>query len=72
MKINKKNQFQVGETFQFGLIKLKCVIAEKDNYCTNCFFHDINCDEIHIGVVGSCAKRQRHDKTDVIFVKLEE
>lgn len=72
MKINKKNQFQIGETFQFGLIRLKCVISGKGNYCTDCFFHDTNCDEIYTKVIGSCAKEQRYDKTDVIFVKSED
>ena len=72
MKINKKNQFQIGETFQFGLIRLKCVTSEKENFCVGCFFCDINCHEKYTEVIGLCGKRKRDDKTDVVFVKSED
>ena len=72
MKIDKKNQFQIGEVFQFGLIKLKCISSEKENYCNGCFFEPDNCIETHLESTGPCAKQQRHDKTDVIFVKSED
>ena len=72
MKINKKNQFQIGETFQFGLIRLKCVTSEKANFCVDCFFRDGNCDKKQTEVIGTCVASQRNDKTDVIFVKSED
>ena len=73
MKINKKNQFQIGETFQFGLIRLKCVISEKGGFCIDCYFSDIgmNCDKIK-HIIGCCSFTGRYDLTGVIFKKVTE
>lgn len=63
-----KKEFKVGETFQCGLIKLKCIEYTGSRYC---------CDECFIGwgcrreIFGSCSKEVREDKTDVIFVRVD-
>lgn len=68
--IMDKKEFKVGEVFQYGLKKLKCVKSTQRYSCIGCYFKDKeSCDKIHI---GSCFDERREDKTDVIFVKVEE
>lgn len=65
-------EFKVGETFQFGLIKLKCVKNDSNVYlCDNCYFTKIG-QCIGKSIVGPCLDSCREDNTDVIFVKVEE
>lgn len=53
---------------QCGLVKLKYKNGEK---CSDCFFHSF-CT-IHVGkITGCCSHTERDDKTDVIFVKVED
>jgi len=37
----KKVMFDIGEEFQMGLIRLKCITQRADlgGYCEGCFFH---------------------------------
>lgn len=68
-----KTEFEVGETFQFGLKTLKCV---EGTSCKRCMF---NSDiwgsfcfyNYHIKYVGPCAKEDREDRTGVIFIEVE-
>lgn len=62
----KRQEFKLGETFLCGLIKLKCV--EGHNACEGCYF-EAHC--LH-EVAGRCGASSRADKTEVIFVKVEE
>lgn len=66
-----KKEYKIGETFQCGLVKLKCKKAI--NGCVGCFLCDIITfqDDCKI-LVGECDKRMREDKQDVIFVKVED
>lgn len=68
-----KKEFKIGEEFQFGLVKLKCVKCDikKGYICKNCFMniHDINCD-YGLGFIGECESSKRDDKENVIFVKI--
>lgn len=67
-----KKEFKVGETFQFGFIKLKCEKAKDEKkLCTGCVFKHTNCLYTQ-HFTGSCQDALREDKTDVIFVKVEE
>lgn len=71
-----KKEFAIGETFQYGLAKLKCVKAPcKGRYdsCSQCIFYD-DCQEVCSipYFIGNCYKTQREDKTDVIFKKVED
>lgn len=64
-------EFKVGEEFQCGLVKLRC--EEDKGVCERCVFDniDVMCDDL-IFVTGHCSSDKREDKTDVVFVKVEE
>lgn len=64
-----KKEFKIGEVFQCGLVKLKCVEAKREKYCTGCFF-EAN-EDCASRIVGNCSFSCREDNTDVIFVKVE-
>lgn len=66
----KKKEFKIGETFMCGLVKLECIESERNCMrCDSCFFSDCaNCFDI----ISECSKIRREDRTDVIFVKVEE
>lgn len=67
----KKKEFKLAEVFQFGVFKLRCE-ENKSGGCLGCAFSSIGfCEDIY-RFVGNCDKRKREDKTDVIFVKVEE
>lgn len=66
-----KKEFKVGEVFQCGLIKLK-VVESTLGSCDGCLFH-FNCiKRTTRDIAGPCARTEREDKTDVIFIKVEE
>lgn len=66
----EKKEFKVGGTFQYGLVKLK--VEKQTDYCEGCAFRDFAfCGEIY-EFSGSCNGLEREDKTDVVFVKVEE
>lgn len=66
----EKKEFKVGEVFTCGLVKLKCVKSKEKGRCTGCFFLDCaNCDT---EIIGNCIAALREDKTNVMFVKVEE
>lgn len=70
----KKKEFKVEEVFQCGLIKLKVKIGEPFFLCRGCYCGEManhNCD-VFKDIVGECMSESREDKTDVIFVKVEE
>lgn len=70
-----KKEFKVGEVFQMGLVELKCQESTiKECYqCKDCYFFNqvLKCNEL-FDMIGYCDHRKREDKTDVIFVKVEE
>lgn len=61
-------EYKVGEVFQFGKIKLKCVeVAHPD--CVGCILALTSpCHEF----VGECAPHERQDKKNVIFIEVKE
>lgn len=66
--VNK--EYKIGETFIFKDVKL---ITQKDNSvgsCKGCFFY-VNNDCNLIGICP-CSRFTRKDKTNVVFVKIEE
>lgn len=67
-----KKEFKVGEEFQCGLVKLKC--TKSGFSCDGCYFlgSSWDCRVINRLITGTCIKPEREDKTDVIFVKVEE
>ena len=62
----KKKEFAVGETFQFGRVRLKAI---EGNCCAKCFLcrHEVaDCSPL----VGRCNALERTDKKEVIFVEV--
>lgn len=70
-----KTEFEINEVFQLGLIKIKCV-EQKEHYpflCTGCCINPVNCASYEGNdAVGCCAADKRKDKTNVIFIRVEE
>lgn len=67
----EKKEFAVGEVFQCGLIKLKCIESEG---CNGCYLEHIcaRISSIRIRhIVGKCSC-SRSDNKSVIFKKVEE
>lgn len=64
-----KKEFKPGETFQCGLVPLKCVESNTlVGLCDKCFFKRRCINEI----VGHCSEFYRSDGKTVYFVKLEK
>lgn len=69
-----KTEFEVGEVFQCGLIKLKCVDnpdKRNSNPCVKCYFANMDCGDAR-EVTGDCESTMRVDGENVIFVKSED
>lgn len=70
----EKKEFKVGEVFDAGLVRLKCVDApEPDLGCEGCIFNDhITCGSVD-AVAGPCnhVERGGGDGKDVIFIKAD-
>lgn len=65
-------EYQIGETFDFGKMRLK-VIEQQPWICEGCVF-DEDCpmghDSIRNKILGSCDSLGRTDQKDVIFVEV--
>lgn len=63
-------EYQIGETFDFGKVRLK--VIEQLHTCEGCVF-DKDCpmgyDLIRNKILGSCDFLDRIDRRDVIFVE---
>lgn len=70
-ELSGKKEFKVGEIFQFGLVKLKCDKGDCGS-CNNCYFRYKDDCSVFFDFTGSCHFSNRKDKTDVIFVKVED
>lgn len=68
-----KYEFEINETFQCGLIKLKVQKADEDFPCKGCYFFETSkaCGKIK-DIIGECEEGAREDSTHVIFKKVEE
>ena len=69
----EKKKYDIGEEFQVGLSRMKCVAqrADKIGNCDGCFFIPFgDCSDVNLIIVGACSMREREDLQDVIFVKL--
>lgn len=64
-------EYKVGETFQIKNVKLQVKNANADGGCKGCYFYVGN-DCCAICSIGACSRFTREDKTNVIFVKVEE
>lgn len=64
----EKKEFKVGEVFDAGLIRLKCVEGDT---CDRCIFGDYDscsCTDI---IIGPCGRVDRQDNKNVIFIKAD-
>lgn len=71
IEIMSKQEFQIDESFQYGLLLLKCI--ENPNKgekipCRNCYFANLPCDNM-IDSTGACEPERRKDGRDVIFIE---
>lgn len=70
----EKIEFKIGEILQCGSIKLKVEKVKGDNHlCNGCFFYNsmYECENDKY-FIGSCSSKEREDKNNVIFVKVED
>lgn len=72
MKKIQKNEFAIGETFQFGLKKLKAIESDICEDCILCSLCNLGAEFNPIKIVGACAPTERTDKKDVIFIEVED
>lgn len=64
----EKKEFKVGEVFDAGLVRLKCVEGDT---CDRCIFEDYDsCSCIDI-IIGPCGHIDRQDNKNVIFIKAD-
>lgn len=68
----EKREFEIGEVFDVGLIKLKCVEVDikNENPCEGCVFTK----KFHVcgiinDMIGPCASVNREDKKNVVFIE---
>lgn len=70
----KKKEYNVGEEFQVGLCRLKCIEQRKnmEGKCMGCFFFTFDdCSDIRRNMIGECIPNKREDKKEVIFVLVQ-
>lgn len=67
----EKKEFKVGEVFDAGLVRLKCVEPTAPNAgCEGCIFNYFTCGAVHV-IAGPCSHAEREDDRDVIFIKAD-
>ena len=64
----EKKEFKVGEVFDAGLVRLKCV--EPTAPGAGCIFNYFTCGAVHV-IAGPCSHAEREDNRDVIFIKAD-
>lgn len=64
----EKKEFKVGEVFDAGLVRLKCVEPTAPN--AGCIFNYFTCGAVHV-IAGPCSHAEREDNRDVIFIKAD-
>lgn len=67
----EKKEFKVGEVFDAGLVRLKCVEPTAPNAgCEGCIFNYLTCGAVPV-IAGPCSYVEREDNRDVIFIKAD-
>ena len=68
----KKKEFQIGEEFDFGLIRVKCVeIKKHKDVCPkSCAFRGPECWILRATYIGECGPYERSDGKSVYFKKI--
>lgn len=69
-----KSEYKLGETFQYGRIKLK--VEKQTETCKGCFLSKVCSyglfDSFIIISAGYCRSFERDDNTDIVFKKVED
>lgn len=67
----EKKEFKVGEVFDAGLVRLKCVEpTAPDEGCEGCIFNYFTCGAVDV-IAGPCNPAEREDNKNVIFIKAD-
>lgn len=68
----KKKEFNIGEEFDFGLIRVRCVEIKKrkDSCPKSCVFRECGCYDVRDIYVGGCGPHSRTDGKSVYFKKI--
>lgn len=61
----EEKYYKVGEVFQMGFIKVKCI---EGNGCVGCVFNQPDCDN-STQMIGQYAGGNRPDGKNVLFIK---
>lgn len=67
-------EYKIGEVFQFGKKKLKCIYNNGKGVCKGCMFNNLAlnmCNELAL-FIGGCASYERSDNKNVIFIEVKE
>lgn len=68
-----KREFEIGEVFDLGLVKLKCVKAKSPtDLCRGCVFEKFHECGVIDKMVGPCTSLERGDGNCVIFIKQDQ
>lgn len=67
----EKKEFKVGEVFDAGLVRLKCVEPTAPGAgCEGCIFNYFTCEAVDV-IAGPCNHAEREDNKNVIFIKAD-
>lgn len=69
----KLKEYKIGETFKYN-DNINLRVEKSYEYCRGCYFYinEIQCNSKLEELTGSCVNFDRTDKTDVIFVEVED
>ncbi len=68
-----KTEYNIGEKFQCGLIRLECVEQSEDaiRFCEGCFFDGFSACSDTLCLIGPCFDEDRSDNKNVIFKQID-
>lgn len=64
----EKKEFKIGEVFDAGLVRLKCVEPTAPD--AGCIFNYFTCGAVDV-IAGPCSHAEREDNKNVIFIKAD-
>jgi hypothetical protein len=70
--LGMKNEMKIGEVMPFGFKKIKCILANKKDFCKGCCIRSVKNCLLLEKVVGACDESEREAGENVIFQIVEE
>lgn len=67
--MGKIKDYEIGDTFKCGRVKLKCVRQPENETCESCFFLKM-CNLEISKMIGECSCETRDDEENIIFVEV--